>query len=377
MKSLFIYSSDMGRFDFGHGHPFKPERGIMTFDLCHRYGLINAEGIAVAAPPPAPRDVLLKFHQEDYLDALEAAGRGEVSLELLSYGLGTEDNPIRHGIDAWAARTVGGSVMGMEKILAQEVDLAFNVFGGFHHGYPDHAEGFCYLNDIATAINVARTIAPGLRLAYVDADAHHGNALQDAFYATKDVLVISLHETGREIYPGTGMETEIGSGEGRGYNVNIPLEPGTDDEVYQYAFEAVVVPLLTAYQPQVLIAQVGADVLVSDPLTHLKLTNNGYRRYLESLRSLCPRILALSGGGYDLYRSARAWTLAWAALTRREPEDGLAGLVGGMMFGPEMEMGSLYDHPYFTTGESKEKAMAEARRVVTFLRENVFPCHGL
>ena len=88
-------------------------------------------------------------------------------------------------------------------------------------------------------------------------------------------------------------------------------------------------------------------------------------------------MLALGGGGYDLYRTARCWTLAWAALNNLEPVDEFAGLVGGMMFGPEREVGSLFDHPYLNTGEVKDKAMTEAKRVVEYLKKKVFPIHGL
>jgi acetoin utilization protein AcuC len=90
---------------------------------------------------------------------------------------------------------------------------------------------------------------------------------------------------------------------------------------------------------------------------------------------LCPHILGLGGGGYDLYRTARCWTLAWSILNHVEPTDQFAGLVGGMMFGPEMEVGSLYDHPYKSKGEVKERAFKEARRVVAYLQKKLFPIH--
>ncbi len=377
MRSALIYSNEMGRFDFGYGHPFKPERGIMTYELCSRYGLLGHPWMQLLKPGPAGEELLTNFHTKDYLKALTLASQGKASLEMLGYGLGTEDNPIITGIYEWAATTVGGTVWGMQEILKGDLDYAFNLFGGFHHGAADHAEGFCYLNDIVIAIREALRQDDGLRIAYVDCDAHHGNGVQDAFYDDPRVMVISLHETGREIYPWSGMETETGQGEGIGYNVNIPLEPGTDDDVYGFAFDFLVVPLLKSFRPQVLVAQIGADTLISDPLTHLKLTNNGYRQNVEKLRTLCPRILALGGGGYDLFRTARAWTLAWAALNQLNPEDELAGLVGGMMYGPEIEMGSLYDHPWLTEGEPKAKAQREAQRVVSFLQQNVFPLHGL
>ncbi|MDI6726468.1 MAG: acetoin utilization protein AcuC [Smithellaceae bacterium] len=377
MKSALIYSHEMGRFNFGFGHPFKPERGIKAYELCDRYGLLGHPWMLVLPPEPAEYEAARNFHTEGYLKALALASQGKASLELLEHGLGTEDNPIIPGIYEWSFRAVGGTVQGLSKILAGELDYAFNLFGGFHHGAPDHAEGFCYLNDIVIAIREAQRKDRGLKIAYLDCDAHHGNGVQDAFFADPRVLTISLHETGREIYPWSGWEFEIGEGEGRGYNINIPLEPGTDDEIYRFAFDSLVSPLISSFRPDILLAQLGADTLISDPLTHLKLTNNGYRQTVEAIRSLCPRILALGGGGYDLYRTARAWTLAWATLNRLDPKDELAGLVGGMMYGPEMEVGSLYDHPYLTEGEPKVRAQKEIERVVEFLRREVFPLHGL
>ena len=126
-----------------------------------------------------------------------------------------------------------------------------------------------------------------------------------------------------------------------------------------------------------IVAEIGSDMMVSDPLTHLKLTNNGYTGAIKGMQELCPKILALGGGGYDIYRTARCWTLAWSILNRVEPEDEFAGLVGGMMFGPEMEVGSLYDHAYSSTGEIKERAMTEAERVVAYIQKEIFPVHGL
>jgi acetoin utilization protein AcuC len=133
--------------------------------------------------------------------------------------------------------------------------------------------------------------------------------------------------------------------------------------------------LVRTFAPDLILAELGADTLISDPLTHLKLTNNGYIRAVKRIIEICPRILALGGDGYDLYRTARCWPLAWSALNNLEPVDEFAGLVGEMMFGPEMEVGSLFDHSHTGTGE--EKAMTEVKRVVEYLRKEVFPVHGL
>jgi len=377
MKTIFVYSGEMGHFDFGYGHPFKPERAIKTFDLCTRYGVMNHPWMTILNPEPLDPNLLTLFHKPALIQAIEKASRGEFELEMMGFGLGTKDNPILPGIYEWFLRAAGGTHQAMKSILTGQADAAFNPFGGFHHALPDQVEGFCYLNDIAITLLDALKKIPGIRIAFIDCDAHHGNGVQAAFYGDPRVLVISLHETGRTLYPWSGSETEIGQGRGKGFTVNVPLEPGTDDEVYTFAFEAIVPPLVRSFGPDIIVAELGADTLISDPLTHLKLTNNGYQQVVRSIKNLCPKVLGLGGGGYDLYRTARCWTLAWAILNNVVPVDEFAGLVGGMMFGPEMEVGSLYDYPYLSEGETKEKALQEVRRVVTFIQDEVFPLHGI
>lgn len=373
--SLFLYSEEMGWFDFGPDHPFKPERAAKTYDLCNRYGILNYDWMRVVEPEPVDPSLLTLFHEPDYLLLLEEASRGKVRVEMLAQGLGTSDNPILPGIYEWSLLATGATQAGMNALLTGRALVAFNPVGGFHHAMPANAEGFCYLNDIAVAIHYALKASPGKRIAFVDLDAHHGNGVQHAFYEDPRVLVVSVHETGRTLYPWSGMETETGAGAGEGFTMNVPLEPGSDDEVYDYVMAEAVIPMLESFAPDIIVAELGADTMVSDPLTHLKLTNNGYQAALKGIKAVCPRILALGGGGYDLYRTARCWTLAWAIMNGVEPMDEFAGLVGGMMFGPEMEVGSLYDHSYHTSGEVKEKAFGEARRVVAFLRKNLLPGH--
>jgi acetoin utilization protein AcuC len=373
--SIFVYSDEMSRFEFGPDHPFRPERASKTYELCTRYGIINYPWIRILDPQPLDPALLALFHDSAYLKLLQDASQGGFRLEMLERGLGTADNPIVRGMYEWSLRVAGGTHESMKHLLDGRAVVAFNPLGGFHHAMPDHAEGFCYINDIVIAIEDFLRRYSGLRIAFIDLDAHHGNGVQSAFYSDPRVLFISLHETGRTLYPWSGNETEIGEGRGRGYTINVPLEPGTDDEVYGFVFDAVVPPLIQTFSPDLIVALLGADTLISDPLTHLKLTNNGYQKAVRAIMGLCPRILGLGGGGYDLYRTARCWTLAWALLNHLEPMDEFAGLVGGMMFGPEKEVGSLYDHPYHSRGEVKEKAFEEARRVVAHIQKEIFPFH--
>ena len=375
--SLFIYSDEMGRFDFGQDHPFKPERAIKTYDLCSRFGVMNYQWMKTVAHDSIDPELLLLFHEKEYLDLLKEASKGNVNLEMLGRGIGTDDTPIIKGIYEWSLKAAGGTYSAMQSILNNEALVAFNTIGGFHHAMPGNAEGFCYINDIVLAIKGALNSEPDLKIAYVDFDAHHGNGVQHAFYDDPRVFVISLHETGESLYPWSGFVNETGEGKGLGYTVNFPLEQGSDDEVYGMALDEVVFPLLNAFSPDIIVAEMGADALVSDPLTHLKLTNNCYQTMARGIVDICSKILCLGGGGYDLYKTSRCWTLVWSVLNNVNPEDEFAGLVGGMMFGPEHEVGSLYDHSFLTKGEVKEKAMEKAGEISAHIKKEIFPMHGL
>jgi acetoin utilization protein AcuC len=375
--SIFVYSEEMSRFEFGPDHPFKPERASKTLELCTRYGVMDRPWMKALKPEPIEPSLLPLFHEPEYIHFLEEASKGNVHIEGLERGLGTEDNPILPGIYEWSLSAVGGTYMGLDQIVTGNALVAFNPLGGFHHGMPGHAEGFCYLNDIAIVLKDAIERSSEQRFVYLDIDAHHGNGVQEAFYKDPRVLVISIHETGKTLYPWSGHETEIGEEDGEGFTVNFPLLAGSDDEIFDFALNEAVFPLVKAFVPHIIVAQIGADTMVSDPLTHLKFTNNSYQRASRGMSALCPKILALGGGGYDLYRTARCWTLAWSILNNLEPMDEFAGLVGGMMFGPEQEVGSLYDHPYQSKGEIKDKAFAEAQRVAAYIQKKIFPIHGL
>jgi acetoin utilization protein AcuC len=375
VRSVFIHSHALAEFDFGPGHPFKPERAIKAYELCRRYGVMDRPWMEVMEPEPIDPGLLTLFHDEEYLRLLRGASIGKVTLDMLAHGIGSEDNPIVKGIYEWSLTTTGATYMGMRLIIEGKADVVFNPLGGFHHARKDYAEGFCYVNDVAIA--VADALNRGMRVAFVDIDAHHCNGVQDAFYEDDRALVISLHERGELFYPGTGFVNEIGAGKGLGYNVNIPLAEGTDDEVYTYAFREVVPPMVKAFAPDFLVVEIGADTLRSDPLGHLMLTNNGYQEVIRSMKGLSRHFLALGGGGYDIYRTARCWTLAWSILNEVKPEDEFIGAVGGMMFGPEMEVGNLYDMPRPTTGRVKEEAFSKAQEAVKYIKERVFPIHRI
>ena len=389
--SAFIYSEEFSKFEYSSSHPFKPVRAKLTLDLCRRYGLVDWPWIQILPPQNTDFQTLAEFHDETYLKVLKAIDSDVVTRELwpdllskedlkgdprlLKYGLGTEDNPVFSGVYNFSLLTAGATLLGARKIASGEFQVAFNPVGGFHHAGRDHAEGFCYVNDIAVA--AIQLLKQGLRIAFVDIDAHHGNGMQDGFYGDDRVLVISFHQNGKDIYPWSGFENEIGEGRGKGFTVNCPLPAGTDDEVFERAFEEIVPPLLGAFKPDIVIGELGADTHLADPLSDLNLTNLGYSRVVGKLAEMSPRLLALGGGGYDLYKTARNWTLAWAVLNGLEPRDEFAGVVGGMMFGPETDAGEIYDKKFVTGGRAKEQIRQEVDRVLAAIKNTVFPIHRI
>ncbi|MFW6146873.1 MAG: acetoin utilization protein AcuC [Thermodesulfobacteriota bacterium] len=365
MHSRFYYSQQLARFDFGPDHPFKPERAQKAHELCNRYGVLNHPHITLKSPPVLDKKKLLFAHSQEYLDALKRISEGELFQDMLQFGLGTEDNPPLKGIYEWSVKCAGATWEGMMSLLDGSADIVFNPLGGFHHARRSQAEGFCYINDLVIAIEEA--LCHNARITYLDIDAHHGNGVQEAFYREDRVQVISLHESGKFLYPYSGNLEESGEGKGRGFTINIPFPPKTDDELYLKVFHRVVIPLIKRFEPDFLVAEIGADTMISDPLTDFMLTNNSYTEVIRNLKALSEKILATGGGGYDIYRTARCWTLAWAILNDIEPVDEFAGLVGGMMFGPEMEVSSLHDRPYTLTGPQKDTLRREVDSTIAYL----------
>lgn len=376
MKSVFIYSSQFDKYSLSEDHPFKPYKATMVHELCYRFGLLDRPWISVFKPEPASEEVMAEYHSQKYIDALKAANSGYSDFTMLHYGLGTGDNPVFKGVFDFSLLVLGATIAGAEFIASGKADTVFSPVGGLHHGGLGHAEGFCYVNDIVIAIK--RLLNRGFqRILYVDIDAHHGNGVQDAFYDTDQVLFISFHQNGETLYPGTGFENEIGEGKGRGYTVNIPLAEYTDDETYVRAFKAIYPPLASAFQPECVVAQIGLDTLKRDPLTNLRLTNNGYCEVMEEIRKSCSKVLALGGGGYSVPDVVRGWTLAWAVLNSIKPVDHYTGSVGGAVYGHNQNIDQLHDQPHRISETLKKAVDRYVDNKIAYITEHVFPILGI
>jgi acetoin utilization protein AcuC len=309
-----LYDDAYLAYDFGPGHPFTPLRQRLLVTALEGLGV---ETTAFVAPPPATRDDVLGVHDADYVAAVERASRGERWAGMEGFGLGTGDVPAFAGMDEAARALVGGTLEGARRIATGAARRVLTLGGGLHHAHRAYGSGFCVYNDHGVAIRHLR--AAGLRVAYVDVDVHHGDGVQALFYDDPDVLTISLHETGRTLFPGTGGVEELGTGAGHGASLNAPLLPGTADESYLDCFERVVPHALAWFRPDVLVVEAGADAHRFDPLAHLALSSHAFEAVFGRLVALADehcgrRLLVTLGGGYHLDSAPRVWTLLYHVL---------------------------------------------------------------
>lgn len=323
----FVHSPAYAGYCFGPGHPFSPVRLELTIDLLRMSGVLTDADFV--APRPATREELLYCHSEQYIRAVEeASATGAADGWVQHFDLGTDDNPVFRGMHEAASLIVGGTITATELVMEGRVRHACNLGGGLHHAMAERASGFCIYNDAAIAAAWARR-RYGARVMYIDTDAHHGDGVQWAFYDDPNVMTVSIHETPRHLFPGTGWVHEVGTGAGLGTSVNVPLEPYTGDESFLACLEHVLLPLAEAFKPDLIISQNGCDAHYLDPLTHLSATLRLYRdipRLVQSVAdAVCAgRWVAVGGGGYDHWRVVpRAWAMVWAQLAGRPLPDEL------------------------------------------------------
>ena len=355
----FIYHDEYLRYQFGPYHPLKSIKYKLTYDLVNRLGIFNGKARCFK-PEPASTETLQLVHTREYIDFIKRmSDRGSGYLD---YG----DTPAVKGIYEAACFKVGGSVLGADLIMEGRVQHAFNVGGGMHHARPESAAGFCVFNDVAVAARHLQSRYGLKRIAIVDIDGHHADGTQDIFYR-EPVLTISTHREGIFFYPGTGFVDEIGEGEGKGYSVNIPLPPGTTDDVYLWAFNEVVPPLIREYHPEILLNQFGVDGHYQDPLVGLALTTRTYEAVASTMHQLAHevcngRYLIFGGGGYDPSNTAKCWAIMFATISEALPER------------CKEEYAELFDK---TQPPSDKRIFDEVKNTVERLKKLVFPLHGL
>jgi acetoin utilization deacetylase AcuC-like enzyme len=320
----FVTDPQMSQHDTGPGHPERPSRlwaiaealrqaGLLTspnpfassridfgLDRTHRTPLVELE------PARAEERWLMTCHPPRHIERIRqicAAGGGLVD---------QSDTPVSTESYEAAMRSLGCALAACDAVMRGDVRRAFAAIRPpGHHAEPNRAMGFCLFSNAAI---VARYIqrAYGLeRVAVVDFDVHHGNGTQACLEGDPSVLFISLHQDPRTLYPGTGFAWEIGTGPGRGFTLNIPMDPGSGDDAYCRVMDTRVVPELDEFRPQALVLSAGFDSHISDPLAQMRMTEEGFDLITRSLCALADqhaggRVISLLEGGYDLRALGRS-----------------------------------------------------------------------
>ena len=313
MKVGITYHEKFSQYDLGADHPFKGERFSNVMNLFEEQGLLNLPNVTVMKPEPLAMRDLLRVHDKEYVDNIFSFAEANKPYDV--------ETPVSPQILEAALLISGGAIAAGKAVYSGWVQRAVALGGGFHHARRKYGGGFCLFNDVAVLAESLRLEYGVKRLLILDYDVHFGDGTSDIYYSDPEVLFISLHQDPRTIYPGTGFVEEIGEMAGKGYNVNVPLPPGTGDQTYLKALKEVFVPLAEEFKPEIILANGGSDAHFADRLGDLGLTVNGFFRLsqtvVETAEKVCDgKIVLLVGSGYN----PTVLPLCWFAIT--------AGVVG-------------------------------------------------
>ncbi len=276
MPTLFVYA-DGYYADIGvHVFPVGKYR-VVTQQL-HARGII---GENLIEPQPASKADLLLVHDQDYVEDLIRARSTERTA--------SSELPISKAIIQASLLATGGTIRACEQEL--EKGCAINLAGGFHHAFPDHAEGFCYVNDMAVAVRRVQKQRKGIRVAIIDCDLHQGNGTAFIFKDDESVYTFSIHQ--RDLYPPK-----------QDSSWDIHLKNGVGDEEYLAQLEKAVPAIIEKFKPDFVLYQAGADPYEGDQLGDLRLSIEGLKRRDDLVFDECKKhgvpVAALLGGGYAL-----------------------------------------------------------------------------
>jgi len=295
-KVMLAFHEKFGQYDLGEGHPFRGDRFKNAMKFLESQGLFSLSQITLVVPQTASRESLLRVHDVGYVDLIF-----RLASENKPYDVET---PVSPEILEAALLVAGGAVECGEAVFVGKAERAISLGGGYHHAGRNYGGGFCLFNDVAILIEHLRANYNAKRFLVMDYDVHFGNGTSDIYYQDPTVLYISLHQDPRTIYPGTGFAWQIGEGAGKGYNVNVPLPPGTGDSTYLYALKEIFVPLAEEFKPEIIIANGGSDPHFADMLGDLSLTVKGFFNISSLIRATADKVcggklVLIPGSGYN------------------------------------------------------------------------------
>jgi len=295
MKTGIVFHKDYLLHEQAPCHPERRERIAYTLDILDEEEIWNEPGIIRIEPREATTDEVQAVHKRPYLQYLEGIDRKGADLDINTYG--------PPGFLKGALLSAGGAVCAAEAVLSGEVKNVFALIRPpGHHAGKCFGGGFCYLNNVAIMVRAVQN-AGYRRVMIIDWDAHHGNGTEEIFYEDPDVLYTSIHQS--HLFPGTGAVRDTGYGEGKGLNINMPVPPGSSDDVYRYLTEEIIFPAAEEFKPDFIAVSAGQDNHFTDPLTSLALTACGYADLMSAAvglsEKLCGgRLSAVLEGGYGV-----------------------------------------------------------------------------
>jgi len=306
-KSLPVcvyFGPELGRYGFGQGHPFGPDRLDAFWNTLKAHGLDRA--VSVVQPVMAQPATIELFHDADYVSFVARASQDGAGF--LDYG----DTPVFPGVFEAASYVVGSSVDAADRLLDGRCRRAFVPIAGLHHARRERAAGFCVFNDCGVVIEHLRSRHGLRRIAYVDIDAHHGDGVFYSYADDPDLIFADIHEDGRFMYPGTGSASETGTGKAQGTKLNFPMPPGADDEAFMAVWPKIE-HFVRKGRPEFILLQCGADSVNGDPLTHMQFSPRAHAHAAERLGIVADeccsgRLLGVGGGGYNRTNIGEAWT---------------------------------------------------------------------
>ncbi len=271
------------KYDFGPGHPFWPERAVSFLEKLKKYGLPHE----ILVPKMATDEEILLVHTKDYLDRVKRLAKEGGALSI--------DTPVNPGVLEASYYSIGGSILALRQALAGEKTM--NLLGGLHHAGTSNASGFCIFNDHSIAIRKLQQEKKIKKAMIFDLDVHAGQGTQEIFYSDPKVFTISIHQDPTTLYPGTGFSHQKGIEAGEGYNLNIPLPPGTTEKEYLEALDSVL-PLAKKFPHDIIVLVLGVDTFKDDPLANFQLEDETYQKIGERFKKF-PKLAVMCAGGYS------------------------------------------------------------------------------
>ncbi|CAM9138542.1 unnamed protein product [Discosporangium mesarthrocarpum] len=316
----YFYDAEIGNYHYGPSHPMKPHRVRMTHNLVVNYGMYRM--MDVFRPKPISSQQMTRFHSDDYINFLRIVTLDNMALDIHTDSLARfnvgEDCPVFDGLYEFCQLYTSGSIGGAVRLNNKQSDVVINWAGGLHHAKKSEASGFCYVNDCVLAI--LELLKAHQRVLYIDIDIHHGDGVEEAFYATNRVMTVSFHKFG-EYFPGTGDVKDVGVEAGKNYAINFPLLDGINDESYQSIFKPVIEKVMEHFVPEAIVMQCGADSLSGDRLGCFNLSLRGHGECVSYIKSFNVPLLVLGGGGYTLRNVPRCWAYETGLLLDHDPAD--------------------------------------------------------